>query len=242
MMRSRTVHQGEDDPGGLIAPGQATKDHRNIILIVEDEPLVRMAISDALVQAGYQILAASNGADALEIIAKHPDIFAVVSDIAMPGTVDGFELAQEVQRRRPHVGLILVSGQMEPLKSHFPRAAFFLPKPFKASTLLRLLRDMMESQALQKHGLTSPAFRTTPPAHGPLFGGIDARQHKVIELIGTSTDSWEHAAKSVVEEASKHLRDLRVAEVAEQDLVIEDGKVTAYRTKLKVSFKYHGEQ
>jgi flavin-binding protein dodecin len=64
--------------------------------------------------------------------------------------------------------------------------------------------------------------------------------YKVIELIGSSADSWEKAAKSVVEEAGKHLRDLRVAEVAEQDLVIENGKVVAYRTKLKVSFKYQG--
>ncbi len=64
--------------------------------------------------------------------------------------------------------------------------------------------------------------------------------YKVVELIGTSTESWEQAAKSVVEEASKHLSDLRVAEVAQQDLVIENGKVTAYRTKVKVSFKYHG--
>ncbi len=64
--------------------------------------------------------------------------------------------------------------------------------------------------------------------------------YKVIELIGSSKESWEQAAKSVVEEASKHLRDLRVAEVAEQDLVIEDGKVVAYRTKVKVSFKYQG--
>jgi hypothetical protein len=60
----------------------------------------------------------------------------------------------------------------------------------------------------------------------------------VIELIGSSTESWEQAAKSVVEEAAKHLRDLRIAEVVEQDLVIEDGKAVAYRTKLKVSFKY----
>ena len=51
--------------------------------------------------------------------------------------------------------------------------------------------------------------------------------YKVIELIGSSKESWEQAAKSVVEEASKHLRDLRVAEVAAQDLVIEDGKVVA---------------
>lgn len=64
--------------------------------------------------------------------------------------------------------------------------------------------------------------------------------YKVIELIGTSAESWEKAATSVVEEAGRHLRDLRVAEVAEQDLVIENGKVVAYRTKLKVSFKYQG--
>ena len=64
--------------------------------------------------------------------------------------------------------------------------------------------------------------------------------YKVIELVGTSTDSWEKAAKTAVERASKSLRDLRVAEVVEQDLVIEDGKVSAYRTRLKVSFKYEG--
>ena len=64
--------------------------------------------------------------------------------------------------------------------------------------------------------------------------------YKVIELIGVSKESWEQAAKSAGEETSKHLRDLRVAEVAEQDLVIENGKVVAYRTKVKVSFKYQG--
>jgi len=64
--------------------------------------------------------------------------------------------------------------------------------------------------------------------------------YKVIELIGVSNESWEQAAKAAVEETSKHLRDLRVAEVSEQDLVIENGKVVAYRTKLKVSFKYQG--
>jgi flavin-binding protein dodecin len=65
--------------------------------------------------------------------------------------------------------------------------------------------------------------------------------YKVIELIGTSTDSWEKAAAAAVERASQSLRDLRIAEVAELDLVIEDGKVAAYRAKLKVSFKYEGK-
>jgi len=66
--------------------------------------------------------------------------------------------------------------------------------------------------------------------------------YDVIELIGTSTESWEDAAKNAIEQAGEHLRELRVAEVVEKDLVIRNGKVEAYRTKVKVSFKYeaHG--
>jgi flavin-binding protein dodecin len=62
--------------------------------------------------------------------------------------------------------------------------------------------------------------------------------YKVLELIGTSSKSWEDAALAAIKLASRSLRDLRVAEVIEQDLVIENGKVEAFRTKLKVSFKY----
>ena len=62
--------------------------------------------------------------------------------------------------------------------------------------------------------------------------------YKVIELIGTSSESWEKAAVNAVETASKQLRDLRIAEISEMDLMIEDGKVSAFRTKVKVSFKY----
>ena len=65
--------------------------------------------------------------------------------------------------------------------------------------------------------------------------------YKVIELIGTSTESWEAAGRAAVERATQTLRDLRVAEVVEQDIQITDGKVEAYRVKLKVSFKYEKE-
>jgi flavin-binding protein dodecin len=64
--------------------------------------------------------------------------------------------------------------------------------------------------------------------------------YKVIELVGTSTESWEKAAKAAVDRAAKSLRDLRVAEVVEQDLQLKDGKVEAYRAKVKLSFKYEG--
>lgn len=64
--------------------------------------------------------------------------------------------------------------------------------------------------------------------------------YKVIELIGTSDKSWEEAAMIAVERAAEHLRELRVAEVVEMDMVIHEGKVQLYRTKVKVSFKYEG--
>ena len=65
--------------------------------------------------------------------------------------------------------------------------------------------------------------------------------YKVIELVGTSSESWEKAAQAAVALAAKSLEDLRIAEVAQMDMQIEEGKVVAYRTKLKVSFKYHKE-
>lgn len=65
--------------------------------------------------------------------------------------------------------------------------------------------------------------------------------YKVIEVIGTSPKSWDEAAKNAVERVAESVRDLRVAEVLAQDLVITDGKVEAYRTKIKVSFKYEGQ-
>ncbi len=62
--------------------------------------------------------------------------------------------------------------------------------------------------------------------------------YKIIELVGTSTDSWEAAARAAVEKASQSLRDLRIAEISELDMQLEDGKIRAYRAKVKVSFKY----
>ena len=65
--------------------------------------------------------------------------------------------------------------------------------------------------------------------------------YRVTELIGTSTQSWEAAARTAVETAAKSLRELRVAEVVEQDMTLDNGKVTSYRVKLNVSFKYEPE-
>ena len=66
--------------------------------------------------------------------------------------------------------------------------------------------------------------------------------YKIIELVGTSTESWEKAARAAVDRASKTLRDLRIAEVAQLDMQIENGKIKAYRAKVKVSFKFESEK
>ncbi len=70
---------------------------------------------------------------------------------------------------------------------------------------------------------------------------MDEHMYKVIELVGVSDESWEKAAASAVEAAAKHLKDLRIGDVTAMDLQIADGKVVSYRTKVKVSFKYHPE-
>ncbi len=64
--------------------------------------------------------------------------------------------------------------------------------------------------------------------------------YKVIELVGTSSESWEKATEAAVERAAQSLRDLRIAEVSELDVQIKEGKIEAYRAKVKVSFKYEG--
>ena len=65
--------------------------------------------------------------------------------------------------------------------------------------------------------------------------------YKVIELVGTSPNSWEEAAKNAIDTASKSLKELRIAEIKQLDVKLEDGKVTAYRARVNVSFKYMGE-
>ena len=66
--------------------------------------------------------------------------------------------------------------------------------------------------------------------------------YKIITLVGTSTESWEKAAATAVETAAKTLQDLRIAEVEQLDMHLEEGKIVAYRAKVKISFKYHGKE
>ncbi len=116
------------------------------VLVVEDEPLVRIYLSDVLCQSGFDVIVATNGEEALAL-AKREDVCAIVSDVAMPGPVNGFELARRVKNDSPHTGVILVSGVMEPAGYYLPRGVRFVTKPVKASTLLRLVREVADPRA-----------------------------------------------------------------------------------------------
>jgi flavin-binding protein dodecin len=124
-----------------------------------------------------------------------------------------------------------VSGWLRQDLAHRAARRFAVPV-----TTITAADDMLPPAATQVTGSSTTTTATRERA--PMGESV----YKIIELVGTSTESWEKAAAAAVARASETLRDLRVAEVAELDLVIENGVVSAYRAKVKVSFKYEGEQ
>jgi CheY-like chemotaxis protein len=114
------------------------------VLVVEDEPLVRAYVADLLGQSGFEVLEAATGEEALALISDGGSLCAVISDVAMPGPVDGFELARRLRHDQPRIGVILVSGVMAPTGVYLPLGVRFMSKPVKASTLLRLVREVAD--------------------------------------------------------------------------------------------------
>jgi CheY-like chemotaxis protein len=117
------------------------------VLVVEDEVLVRMYVSDVLGQSGFEVVQARNAEEALTRLAADKAICAVVSDVAMPGPFDGFELARRLRREFPRIGVVLVSGVLEPKDIYMPLGVRFIAKPVRAATLLRLVREVADPRA-----------------------------------------------------------------------------------------------
>lgn len=117
------------------------------VLVVEDEPIIRIYVSDILEQSGFDVIEAASGEEALLQIAEGERVCAIVSDVAMPGRVDGFELARRVRDGWPRTGVVLLSGVLEPSSIYLPLGVRFVPKPVKASTLLRLVREVADPRA-----------------------------------------------------------------------------------------------
>lgn len=109
------------------------------VLVVEDEPLIRIGAIDLISDAGYAVLEATNADEAILLLESHPEIRVVFSDIEMPVSMDGLKLMHAVRERWPPVTLILASGRMVPHLSEMPTDTAFLRKPYRDEELLRLL-------------------------------------------------------------------------------------------------------
>lgn len=114
------------------------------VLIIEDEPIIRMTVADDFSSAGFEVLEASNADEALAILETQRPITAIFSDIDMPGSMDGLELARLVRDRWPPVHIILTSGHKKPQAEHLPDRVRFLPKPYLHQTVIGALKSLME--------------------------------------------------------------------------------------------------
>jgi two-component system, response regulator PdtaR len=114
-----------------------------VVLVVEDEFLTRFAALTALDHAGFDVLDAENAEAALRVLAERSDVRVLFTDINMPGRLDGLELAFEVRRSRPSIGLILTSGKARPNELQMLGGARFLSKPYTELELLAGVEALM---------------------------------------------------------------------------------------------------
>ncbi len=113
-------------------------EHRNpLILVVDDEALLRLIAADVLEDGGYRVLEAADAGSALALLAEHQDVGVLFTDVNMPGDLDGIDLAREVHRRWPHVKLVITSGRVHPSGADLPDSGRFVAKPYSPQKLLQ---------------------------------------------------------------------------------------------------------
>ena len=115
---------------------------KTVILVVEDEALIRMSAVHMLEDAGFATVAAHNADDAMKILELRSDIRVVFTDINMPGTLDGMRLARWVRGRWPPIHLILTSGLTCPIGEDFPANGRFIRKPYSPEHVIAAIRDL----------------------------------------------------------------------------------------------------
>ena len=104
--------------------------NKNIVLVVEDEALVRMNSAEMIRDLGFEVIEATDADHAVSLLESNPDIRIVFTDIQMPGSMDGLRLAAVVRDRWPPIALLITSGQLHPPSTDMPAGARFLPKPY----------------------------------------------------------------------------------------------------------------
>jgi two-component system, response regulator PdtaR len=113
------------------------------VLLVEDEPLIRMVVSEFLTDQGLEVLEAGNAENALDILEERPDVRLLFTDINMPGSLDGVDLAREVHERWPELLLVLTTGYRMPPLARIPTGCEFVVKPYDFDRLADRINRML---------------------------------------------------------------------------------------------------
>jgi CheY-like chemotaxis protein len=115
---------------------------RPAVLVVEDEPLIRMDAAAMIEEAGYDVVEASNPNEAIAILQTRTDIRIVFTDVEMPGSMDGLKLARYIRKRWPPIQLIVTSGRYHIDDADLPLRGKFVPKPYDFSRLSNVIRSL----------------------------------------------------------------------------------------------------
>ncbi|MGA8414105.1 MAG: response regulator [Xanthobacteraceae bacterium] len=115
------------------------------VLVVEDEELARLIITDYLREGGFAVLQSANAEQALAVLEQRGDVRAVVLDVVMPGAMDGIALAHLIHERWPGIGLLVMSGKGVPKMVQLPPGAGFLPKPYFGPSIVGRLRAIIST-------------------------------------------------------------------------------------------------
>ena len=118
------------------------------ILVVEDEPLLNLDISDALSAKGYEVIAVTNADDAIKALEFRHDIHTIFTDIDMPGSMDGLKLAAAVRDRWPPVNIIVTTGMKPPRHNDLPARSLFIAKPYRNAEVLEAVRSFDQANEI----------------------------------------------------------------------------------------------
>jgi CheY-like chemotaxis protein len=113
-----------------------------VILIVEDEFLLRLDSAETIESAGFEVIEAANADEAIAILQARPDIHVVFTDIQMPGSMDGLKLARFVRDRWPPIKIVATSGRVMVGDNDLPAGSVFLPKPYRGAEVVATLREL----------------------------------------------------------------------------------------------------
>src|SRR5919112_3472107 len=120
---------------------------QTVVLVVEDEPVIRMCAADILEDEGFEVVEAATAPAALKILEKRDDVTAVFTDIDMPGGMNGLELAGIIYKRWPHIALVVTSGVYRVGADNLPGDGVFIGKPYAAAAPVRIIRELVRQRS-----------------------------------------------------------------------------------------------